>query len=102
LFDKGEMQKKGKRIMKLGIRILKTEHVHFKKIWARKKLFELRKDDRDFQLNDILQLEEINSPFKSKRIIIATVEYILRNFEGLKKGYVIMSINIVEKIRKQG
>lgn len=87
--------------MNIAVHILKTEHIHFKKIWTGKKLFEIRENDRGFQTNDILQLEEINSPFKNKRTIIATVEFILRNFEGIKKGYVVMSIDVKERVRKQ-
>lgn len=87
--------------MNIAVHILKTEHVHFKKIWTGKKRFEFRKDDRDYQQNDILQLEEINSPFKNRRTIIATVEFILRKFEGMKKGYVVLSIDVKERVRKQ-
>ena len=44
---------------------LKTLPEYFEQVWNGNKRFELRKNDRDFQENDILILKEYN--FEDKR-----------------------------------
>lgn len=87
--------------MAIAVHKIKCYHEYFKKMWLYKKLFEVRKDDRDYRENDILEIWETDSPYKVKRIIIATVDYILKDFEGLKDGFVVMSITINDRVYKQ-
>ena len=77
---------------------LKTWPKHFDAIVLGRKRFELRRNDRDFHVDDPLRLEEWNPETSdyTGRVAHATVEYILRHGEGEPaeppEGFVIMSI----------
>ena len=80
---------------------LKTLTPYFEAVLHGKKKFELRKNDRGFQVGDILQLIEYdpyNDAFDSRgcsgRVIQSDVIYVLRDAEpfGLKRGYVILGL----------
>jgi hypothetical protein len=74
---------------------LKTWPEYFDKVRDGIKRFEVRKNDRDFQVGDILTLEEYN-PIECKftgRWYLARVDYILQGGFGLKKGYCVMGIS---------
>jgi len=64
------------------------------------KKFELRKNDRDFQIGDMVQLKEYdpNVDYYTGRYIIARINYILLTAEsmGLKEGYCIFCFEIIE------
>jgi hypothetical protein len=79
---------------------LKTWPKHFHEVKARRKQFELRKNDRDFHEGDILELLEYDPDRKvytGDRISV-WVKYIFYESKfGLKKGYVIMSIEMFEQ-----
>jgi uncharacterized protein YjbK len=79
---------------------------HYIKIWQeyvsditnRKKTFEIRFNDRDYQVGDILIMAEYNRFMKSFTgyIIQCEVKYIFNNTDfGLKEGFVAMSINVI-------
>lgn len=75
---------------------LKTYPEYFKDIELGIKKFELRKDDRDFKVGDVLLLQEynpVNEKYTGKELSVL-VEYILRNAEiiGLIPGFCIMGI----------
>lgn len=83
--------------------------IHELKCWPRYfidtslglKNFELRKNDRDFHINDILVLYEWNNETSlyTGRYLLARIDYILEdtpcNF-GLVEGYCIMKITLME------
>ena len=74
---------------------LKTINPHFKKVWLGEKTFELRKDDRGFNVGDTLLLQEY-CPKDGKylgRTIEKKVSHILRNSRdfGLGRGYCSLS-----------
>jgi len=72
---------------------LKTHTEYFEQVWSYKKHFELRKDDRQFEVGDRLKLVEYFPKTKHlERYCIVEVTYILRDFPGLEAGYCIMSI----------
>jgi hypothetical protein len=86
---------------------LKTLEPYWKRVQSGEKKFEIRKNDRDFQVGDYLELEyyDPNTPSISKfynqlappQIIVAKVKYILHgNKYGLEDGYCIMSIELVQ------
>lgn len=74
---------------------LKTLLPFYEEVLNGNKTFELRKDDRDYKVNDILRLREYDGTYYTGRTFICTVKYVLRDCEnfGLKKGFVIMGIS---------
>lgn len=89
---------------------LKTVDYHFSKVWNNDKLFELRLNDKNFQLNDKLILLEMNvSQIFTGRILVVKVKSILNLLDGIKfylhlklpkriQDFVIMSIEIEKRI----
>tara|TARA_R110000851_G_scaffold44625_1_gene109566 strand:- start:1195 stop:1431 length:237 start_codon:yes stop_codon:yes gene_type:complete len=74
---------------------LKILPQYFEEVWDGNKTFELRKDDRDYKVGDTLRLLEFDYGNYTGRECNRTIWYILRDCEkyGLKKGFVILSIN---------
>lgn len=79
---------------------LKTWPASFKAVWDKDKTYELRKNDRDFQVGDILLLQEYDPQRMrySGRWVRAEVGYMTRpgTFPGLEEGNVIMALLAVE------
>lgn len=76
---------------------LKTWPEYFDAIWIGEKLFELRKNDRDYKVGDILELKEFN-PDENKytgREISCSISYILKgqNLFGLDPDFCILSLS---------
>lgn len=90
-----------------GMHELKCHPQFFKAVDRGDKTFECRKDDRGFQEGDHLFLREwnpvtITQQNKESRVIgytgstlVVEVTYLLRRFEGLKEGWVIMGIKVL-------
>lgn len=78
--------------------LLKTWPEFFGAVWERKKLFEVRRNDRLFRVGDTLVLAEFDPKTEefSGRRISARVSYILDGERaeamGLKPGYCVMDI----------
>ena len=69
---------------------LKTYPKYFKETIEGNKLFEIRKNDRNFQIGDVLLLKEWDN------IKYAMVRYILDDkFIGLAEGYVALGLQIL-------
>ena len=79
---------------------LKTWPDMFQDIFDGKKKFELRKDDRNFQVGDSLLLKEYDARTEeySGREIEVKISYILKNMGGLIKDYCILGIEHIGKI----
>lgn len=73
---------------------LKTLPEYFEAIIKGEKLFEIRKNDRFFQVGDLLALNEfdVKNVLYTGRSCIVYIDYILNNEEFCKKGYIAMSI----------
>lgn len=73
---------------------LKILTEYFQDVCSRSKPFELRKNDRNFKVGDILLLQEFDGEKLTGNQVKRTVTYILDNVEqyGLMKGFVIMGI----------
>lgn len=94
----------------MKIHELKIWPVYFEDVLSGAKTFELRKNDRDFQVGDILVLKEFNPGLSDEtgptkvvieergytgREINKKITYIYKEFGkglGLKKGFCILSI----------
>ena len=84
---------------------LKTHTECFKMIYAGNKKFEVRKNDRNYQLNDELLLREFipenyydfgDEEYYTGRILHRRIEYILKGGQfGIEEGYVVMSLSLL-------
>lgn len=73
---------------------LKIMPQYYRAVLERRKTFEVRKNDRNFQVGDSICLREYD-PFIEKytgRIWYGNITYILDSHIYCKRGYVIMSI----------
>lgn len=74
---------------------LKTWIEYFEEVFMGHKAFEVRKNDRNFQVGDTLILKEWNSETEkyTGRQLARNVTYILEGGQfGVEEGYVVMSI----------
>jgi hypothetical protein len=77
---------------------LKTDSKFFADIAAKRKKFEIRRDDRNYQMGDLLILGELKGKTLSGWCIKCHVSYVLESSDfpdGIKEGYVIMGIDVV-------
>ena len=67
---------------------------YFKAVHHREKTFELRKDDSDYQVGDMLRLREWDGEKYTGNITFKQITYILRDCPeyGLMPGYCILAI----------
>lgn len=87
----------------MAIHRLKTLSPYFQDIKSGNKTFEVRKNDRDFQINDALYLIEIlNDGTETGDYILCSCIYILYGGQyGIKEGYVVMGImGVMEKCER--
>ena len=88
---------------------LKTWPKYFQSVLDGIKLFEIRKDDRHFEVGDVIKLREFepdntwaehpNGVFTGRHLEVR-VDYILREYPVVKKGYVVMSISKIDNSSK--
>ena len=79
--------------MSKSIHELKTLPQYFDEVRNGWKRFEIRKNDRDFKVGDILILREWDGNEYTGEFLYVKVMYILSDFpDGLQPGYCIMSI----------
>lgn len=82
---------------------LKTLSPYFNRIWDDQKTFEIRKNDRDFQVGDDLTLVEIfklreNEGTFTGRTINCKIVYIFPGGNyGIDKDYVVLGINSINR-----
>lgn len=74
---------------------LKIAPNYFEKVVSNEKSFEVRYDDRNFQVGDILKLMEFVGGSYTGRSVYVKVTYILRDFEGLQPNFVVLSIELI-------
>jgi hypothetical protein len=76
--------------------LLKTWPEYYSRVESGQKKFELRKNDRDFQVGDTLILQEYDpiSEFYTCNEIKVSVDYILHGpCFGIEEGFCVMSIS---------
>lgn len=71
---------------------LKTHPEWFNQWIHRNKSFEVRRDDRNFQVGDTVEQHEFNPHTKTYtgRVGVGTVAYVLRGFEGVARGFCVL------------
>lgn len=77
---------------------LKLAKMFFDAVDTGKKSFELQKNDRNYQIGDILELHEMSDGEETGRVTEKQVVYILEGFKGLEEGYCILGLSEVEDI----
>lgn len=70
---------------------LKIKPKYFKEVFNGNKTFEVRKNDRNFKVGDIIVLHEYDDGYTTESIT-KTITYILADKEYIKEGYVILGI----------
>lgn len=75
---------------------LKILPAYFDDVAKGRKAFELRFDDRGYFEGDLLLLCEWENGAYTGRRVVVKVTYILKGFDGLKDGWVILSIKRVK------
>lgn len=76
---------------------LKTYPQYFRKTLYGKKSFEIRLNDRDFKVDDVILLREWDGTKFTGREIRGVITYILSDkFIGLEKGYVAISLGSLQ------
>lgn len=80
---------------------LKTVSPFFDDQWDKKKNFEVRKNDRDYHVNDIFVSSEYNFENETftNRIIYFKIIYILDDLEFCKEGFVILGLEEITRSR---
>lgn len=71
---------------------LKLAKMFFEDVRLGRKSFELRKNDRDYKIGDILELREMDNGEPTGRVIEKEITYILEGFAGLKEDYCILAL----------
>jgi predicted RNA-binding protein with PUA-like domain len=73
---------------------LKTLTIYFNEVWNGNKNFELRRDDRKFNIGDTLILYDSNGIKLLGRYASFKITYILRDCKkyGLQEGYAILGL----------
>lgn len=80
--------------MARNVKELKIRQEYFEAVIGREKAFELRYDDRNYQVGDILVLREYEGSYTGRAAVVE-VTYVLRNFEGLTEKFCALSIELI-------
>lgn len=78
----------------MTVHSLKILPEYFKSVKDGTKRFEIRYNDRNYKVGDLLLLREWSNGHYTGNEIIVKVTYILDKFQGLKNNYVVMSIDL--------
>lgn len=82
------------------IHALKIEPQYFDDILSGRKNFEIRKNDRNYILGDLLALNELNDSRDdyTGRSLLVKVTYVLADEKFFKPGYVALGITVCQVI----
>lgn len=74
---------------------LKLVQPHFNDVKSRTKTFEVRKDDRDYNVGDtlILRLFDSETQMYDGEFLMRKITYLLRDKQYVKEGFVILGID---------
>ena len=72
---------------------------YFDDVWNENKTFEIRKNDCNYQVGDLLILREFDK--KTDKYtgdwIMTKITYKIENFVGIEEGYCILEIKVLER-----
>ena len=74
---------------------IKLEAEFFDDALSGRKSFELRKNDRNYEEGDMLEMEEVKDGAKTGRKCSKRIVYMMENFEGLENGYCILGCELL-------
>lgn len=75
--------------------------MYFDDVCSGRKSFELRKNDRDYKVGDILEMMEFKYGKSTGRMVRVLVTYMLEEYTGIEDGYCIMATKVIEKTSKE-
>lgn len=78
---------------------LKSWPLQFEPVWARKKRFELRVNDRSYRVGDVLRLREWDPlllAYTGRAVTVQVTYLIAGPRHGLAEGWVVMSLGAVQ------
>lgn len=75
---------------------VKLAAMYYDDVISGRKPFELRKNDRDYRVGEILREHECIDGEETGRIIVADIIYLLEDYTGLQEGYCILGIDVTE------
>jgi len=79
---------------------LKTVQPFFSQVKSGTKTFELRRNDRDFQVGDEVYLQEYdlsNNSFSGQEVK-AFITYVLKDWAGLEDGFCVFAFEVTQPI----
>lgn len=84
----------------MTIHYLKTAPEFFEKCWKREKNFEVRNNDRNFKVGDIVCLREydIKKELYTGRRLMTKITYVLKGFRAIDADHVAFSFVITQYI----
>lgn len=71
---------------------LKLAKMFFNDMQTGRKPFDLQKNDREYQLGDVIEYREMDNGEPTGRVIEKEITYILEGFVGLKEDYCILAL----------
>lgn len=71
---------------------IKCVQPHFEEVWHRRKPFEVRRDDRDYQPGDVVVIREWDSLGYGYRSCVFVIGYVLRGYAAIRKGYCVFGL----------
>lgn len=82
----------------MKIHNLKIQKEFFEDVKSGEKSFELRKDDRNYRLGDVINLTEVDatSAEETGRTALVEIIYKLDKFDGLYPGYCILGVRTID------
>ncbi len=82
------------------LHVLKLREPYFEHVATGVKKFEVRKNDRNYKVGDILMLKKWDGVAFTNDYILASITYILDEPLYLRQRYVVLGIDVIQVVRK--
>lgn len=76
---------------------IKLAAMYFGDVQSGKKSFELRKNDRNYKVGDLLNMQEYSDGKETGRSIKVEIVYMIEDYNGLEEGYCILGTKILDQ-----